>query len=235
MSEVTLILFDIDGTLAATNGVDAKCFASAFMKTFRCALPTTNWSAYEHCTDFAIAREVLLSLRGAPATPEENVEYERNFVADLEEEFATNPEGFREIPGAKAILDAINEREGFRAAIATGGMRSSACYKLSHIGVDATAMPAGFANDGFSREEIARCAIARANGHSADPDLVYVGDGPWDAKTSAAMNMRFIGITGDAPRERLMAFGAKALLKDYSDQGAFWRAVDEATTPVINV
>lgn len=230
---MTLILFDIDGTLTATNAVDEKCYASAFEATFGLALPSTDWSVYKHCTDFAIAQEALESARGVPGTPEELAAYERAFVVELEKEFAVNPSGFREIPGACAILDAIAARPGVHAAIASGGMRSSACYKLARIGIDGTAMPAGFANDGITREDIARCAVAQANGHSNtnELDLVYVGDGPWDAKTSAAMNMRFIGITGDASQERLRAFGAKTFLHDYRDQEAFWRAVEEATVP----
>ena len=65
-----LILFDIDGTLTATNAADAKCYSAAFEKTFRLPLPRTDWDVYEHCTDFAIAREVLVSSRGeAPSAP----------------------------------------------------------------------------------------------------------------------------------------------------------------------
>ena len=232
---MTLILFDVDGTLTATNAVDAKCYAAAFEKTFGIPLPTTDWDAYEHCTDFAIAQEVLQSVRGTPGTPEELQAYERAFVVELEKEFAANPSGFREIPGAKAILDAIAARDGVRAAIATGGMRSSACYKLSQIGVGAAALAAGFANDAMSREAIVSCAIARADGHvrtgAQGLDLVYVGDGPWDVKTSSAMNMRFIGITKDASIERLRSLGATVFLEDYRDQEAFWRAVNAASIP----
>ena len=232
---MTLILFDIDGTLTATSGVDEKCYAAAFEKTFGLLLPTTDWSVYEHCTDFAIAREVVVSSRGAPPSAEECEAFERAFVVELEKEYAVNPGGFNEVPGAKAILEAIDARSDMRAAIATGGMRSSACYKLSRIGVDAASMPAGFANDAESREDIARCAASRADGHRQGGDraldLVYVGDGPWDVKTSAAMNMRFIGIAGGASADRLRALGATVFLEDYSDQEAFWQAVRSASAP----
>ena len=232
---MTLILFDIDGTLTATNAADAKCYSAAFEKTFGLPLPTTDWDVYEHCTDFAIAREVLVSSRGEALSAEECMAFERAFVMELEKEYAVNPGGFKEIPGAKAILKVIDARGDMRAAIATGGMRSSACYKLSRIGVDATAMPAGFANDAVSREDIVRCAAARADGHQSAGDraldLVYVGDGPWDVKTSARMNMRFIGITGGGSADRLRALGAGIFLKDYRDQEAFWHAVRTASTP----
>ena len=232
---MTLILFDVDGTLTATSGVDEKCYAAAFEKTFGLPLPTTDWSVYEHCTDFAIAREVVVSSRGVPPSAEECEAFERAFVVELEKEYAVNPGRFNEVPGAKAILEAIDARSDMRAAIATGGMRSSACYKLSRIGVDAASMPAGFANDAESREDIARCAASRADGHRQGGDraldLVYVGDGPWDVKTSAAMNMRFIGIAGGASADRLRALGATVFLEDYSDQEAFWQAVRSASPP----
>ncbi len=229
---MTLILFDIDGTLTATNSVDAKCYASAFRRVFGIDLPTTDWDVYPHCTDFAIADDVLLSERGRGVDDHERAVFERAFVADLETEFASNPGGFAEIPGAKAILDILATRTDLHAALATGGMRGSACYKLSRIGVDAMAMPAGFANDGLSREAIARAAIARADGHGDEPlDLVYVGDGPWDAKTSASMGMRFIGIVGDASPERLRAHGAALFLHDFLDQDAFFDAVRTARVP----
>ena len=230
---MTLIIFDIDGTLTATNAVDMKCYAAAFEKTFGVQLPSTDWGVYQYCTDFAIAHEALEMTRGDRGTPQEMEAYERAFVVELEKEFAANPEGFREIPGARAILEAVAARPGMQAAIATGGMRASACYKLTRIGIDAMAMPAGFANDAISREDIIRCAIARADGQCAARylDFVYIGDGPWDAKTSAAMRMRFIGITGDASKERLRAFGATTFLNDYRDQEAFWRAVSEASAP----
>jgi len=232
---VTLILFDIDGTLTATSGVDEKCYAAAFERTFGLPLPTTDWDVYEHCTDFAIAREVVVSSRGVPPSAEECEAFEQAFVVELEKEYAVNPGAFNEVPGAKAILEAIDARSDMRAAIATGGMRLSACYKLSRIGVDATSMPAAFANDSERREDIARCAASRADGRRQGGDraldLVYVGDGPWDVKTSAAMNMRFIGIAGGASADRLRALGATVFLEDYSDQAAFWQAVRSASAP----
>ena len=70
---------------------------------------------------------------------------------------------------------------------------------------------------------------AAANGNATD--IVYVGDGPWDARTSTAMGMRFIGITGDAPSDRLVAHGASVCLNDYQDQDAFFDAVRDAAVP----
>jgi phosphoglycolate phosphatase-like HAD superfamily hydrolase len=226
---VTLILFDIDGTLTATNAADAKCYEAAFLKTFGIPLPTTDWSVYQHCTDSGIMHEVLQGAWGRRASDAELGAFERAFVVELEGEYARNPGAFSEIPGAREILEAIEARPDMRAAIATGGMRASACYKLSRIGVDALRLPAGFANDSTTREGIVECAIARADGVARD--LVYVGDGPWDVKTSAALGLRFIGIVGDASPERLYAQGAEVCIESYGDPAKFFEAVRTAPVP----
>jgi len=229
----TLILFDVDGTLTATNAADAKCYAAAFAHVFGMLLPTTDWGVYAQSTDSGIIHEVMKKARGHKASQKELDAFERSFVFELEQEFAANPDGFREIPGARALLDAIAARPGMRAGIASGGMRASASYKLSRIGVDATRFPAAFANDSISREGIVESAIARADGPY--DDIVYVGDGPWDVKTSATMGMRFIGISGDAPAEKLYALGARICLQDFSDPEIFFEAVKSAEAPVASI
>lgn len=229
---MTLVLFDIDGTLTATNAVDAKCYALAFGKVFDFPLPTTDWNVYKHCTDTGIIHEVVEARLGRMASQEEIDSFERQFVAELKIEWESNPAGFNEIPGARHILQTLAAMPGIQPALATGGMRGSATYKLSRIGVDAAAYAGGFANDSTTRHGIARCAIDRCDGNpAAEADIVYVGDGPWDVRTSADMGMRFIGIVGDAKRDRLEAEGASLFLHNYSDIAAFMEAVASASVP----
>ena len=53
-----IALFDIDGTLTASNEIDSVCRAEAFRQVFGCELDT-NWGSYEHTTDRGIAIEAL--------------------------------------------------------------------------------------------------------------------------------------------------------------------------------
>jgi len=237
---VTLILFDIDGTLTRTNHVDAHCYALAFQEVFGIPLPTTDWNHYTHVTDTGIIHEVMESARGFQATQDELDAFERAFVRHLEAVFEVDAPAFNEIPGAADVLRSIAARDGLAAALATGGMRASATYKLSRIGVNAGTLPGGFANDSIPSQGIVRCAVRRMLGRGKDtnpaddgriPDMVYVGDGAWDVKTAGSLGMRFIGITGDAHADRLYGCGAKVCLPDYSDQEAFFRAVREAAVP----
>ncbi|MCP4644403.1 MAG: HAD family hydrolase [bacterium] len=230
---MTLVVFDIDGTLTATCDCDADCYAAAFADVFGIPLPTTDWHVYEHVTDTGVMEEVLMKHRGTSPSPEEIDLFERTFEAKLRAEYAANPGAFGEVPGAKALLDDLAQREGFQVALATGGMRRSAQYKLSVAGIDAQRLPGGYANDSISREGIARHAIAAAsNGNGAD-DVVYVGDGAWDARTSAALGMRFVGITHESCPDLLRATGGTVFIPDYADLEAFYDAVRAASVPVV--
>lgn len=226
---MTLILFDVDGTLTATTATDADCYARAFQQVFRFPLPTTDWRAYTHVTDTGIIDELLRRERRRPLTKPEQDSFETQFLLELQTEYRSNPDGFAEIPGAKALLERLHAQPGFTAAIATGGMKATAAFKLQCIGVDAASMPASFANDAQSRAEIARFAVTRANASATD--IVYVGDGFWDVCTAAKLGFRFIGVTQESSAPRLRAAGASVCLDNYLDQDAFFRALRQATVP----
>jgi phosphoglycolate phosphatase-like HAD superfamily hydrolase len=226
---MTLILFDIDGTLTATSEADNGCYERAFFRAFQVPLPTTDWHAYTHATDIGIIREVIEPRRGTPVTTDEIDRFESAYVDELQRACDANPQGFAEVPGARHILETIRAAENLSAALATGGTRGPALFKLRKIGVDGAALPGAFANDAISRADIARLAIARTGLDAVD--VVYVGDGLWDLHTAAEVGMRFIGITRESNADRLRAHGANALLEDYRDPDAFFNAVRTARIP----
>ncbi len=226
---MTLILFDIDGTLTATSQADNGCYERAFLRVFQVPLPTTDWNAYKHVTDIGIVREVIEPNRGSLVTPQEIAHFESAYLDELQQAFAADPAGFVEVPGAKRILELIRESDRMHAALATGGMRRNALFKLCKIGVDGAAMPGAFANDAIPRADIARLAIARAG--SDGSDVVYVGDGLWDLYTAAELGIRHIGITRESDAGLLRDHGAYTLLEDYHDPDAFFAAIRRATIP----
>jgi phosphoglycolate phosphatase-like HAD superfamily hydrolase len=192
-------------------------------------LPSEDWNAYVHVTDSGVISEVLEGARGTGVTPEELEEFERVFLRELEIEYEKNPDAFAEIPGAKAMLEAIGQHDGMYAALATGGMKATALFKLSKIGVDGASMPGAFANDSVVREEIVKRTVQLAGFDTGD--IVSVGDAVWDVRTSAALGLRFIGITKESSAERLQAAGATVCLEDYSNLQAFFDAVRTAQVP----
>lgn len=226
---MTIILFDIDGTLTATSAVDKRCYERAFKKTFGLDLPTTDWNVYSNVTDVGIIREVLAGHGRTRVTPRKIDRFERTYLNELEKSFEDNPMAFAEVPGAQVLLQSLLGTDGLCPALATGGMRKTALFKLSKIEVDGSALPGAFANDDITREGIARLAIQRTRVEASD--VVYVGDGAWDVRTAATIGARFIGITRESSPERLLNSGAKALLDDYSDLSDFYRALAAAEVP----
>jgi len=65
----------------------------------------------------------------------------------------------------------------------------------------------------------------------AATDVVYVGDGLWDVKTSAALAMRFIGVAHESSPEHLRDAGASVCIGSYLDRAGFEAALRVATVP----
>ncbi len=224
-----LVLFDIDGTLTATSQIDNTCYAKAFRKTFRREIPTTDWHRYNHVTDVGILHELLDEDRGGSLSAEEVERFEDNYKRELEGAFIRAPAEFRSVPGARNVLRCMSETANLRAALATGGMRQTALFKLGRIGIDGTQMPGAFANDGISRAEIAQVAIERSG---IEPDeVIYVGDGVWDVQTASELGMRFVGIVHESNVQRLQDAGATTFITDYKDRDAFFFALQNASVP----
>lgn len=224
-----VILFDIDGTLTATTHADNDCYKAAFETTFGFPLPTTDWHCYKNVTDVGIIQEVMEKSGRPSATAEAIGQFEERYVEELAQSFTRQPEGFTEVPGAHALLETLRAAQGVAIALATGGMRRTALFKLRQIGVDGTTMPGAFANDAISRADIARIAIQRTG--VTPSDVVYIGDGAWDVSTAAELGIRFVGVCSEYSRERLAASGATAILEDYTDPLRTFAAIESATVP----
>ena len=68
-----LAVFDLDGTLTATNAVDDACFVRALRIVFDIDLINTNWTAYSHVTDASVMAvafgENMTEIRNLPKYP----------------------------------------------------------------------------------------------------------------------------------------------------------------------
>lgn len=223
-----LVLFDVDGTLTSTTGCDLKCFKEAMVEVFNVPLPSDDWNTYRHVTDTGIIAEVMASAEGRTVTLEEFERFEASFKAFLHREYRLNPSAFGEVRGAETVLRQLLD-QGIPVALASGGMRETALFKLRCAGIDGEAYQGAFANDALTREGIALRAMERSGASRAD--VVYVGDGLWDVRTSRTLGMRFVGITCESSEGRLRKAGATTCLHDYSDLEAVMKALEEAAVP----
>lgn len=223
-----LVIFDIDGTLTTTNGFDARCSSRAFREVFGVSLPTTDWSRYRTSTDSGIITEAIRMTHGREVTPAELESFERVFLRELTEGYAQEPESIFPVPGAVDLMTTLRAAD-HAVGLATGGMKSTALFKLASAGFKVEGWPAAFANDSIERAEIIGRVLKIA---SASPeDAVYVGDAPWDARAAAMLGMRFIGVTCDSSERKLREAGVSAWIPDYTDAEAFLSALDRALPP----
>jgi len=205
-----IALFDIDGTLTASNEIDSICFADAFRDVFGLSL-NTDWGSYEHTTDRGIASEALVR-SGRDASESALSLHRTRFVQLLDQRMTT----LDEIPGARAFLAELLAI-GWRIALCTGAWSASARLKLSRAGFPD--LPLASCDDDISREAILRHGIELAGGQ--DDIIVSFGDAPWDVRAAANLGLSFVGIGRRS--------GAAEALDDFRDATALFAAIERIT------
>lgn len=239
---MALVVFDIDGTLTRSTGVDDECFVRALRDEVGLSGFDCDWANYPHATDSGLTQEIVRRQAGREATAGEQARVQRRMVELLRRVADREPERFAMVAGATALMRRLSEKRGWAVSIATGAWKASAMIKLRTAGVDAGGYAAAFADDAISRQDITLTSVGRALGVPASRGVlrtarerwgavVYVGDGVWDARTSRELGIGFVGVRVEGDFERLRAEGATRLLRDYEDLDAavamIQRAVDD--------
>ena len=99
---------------------------------------------------------------------------------------------FAEIPGARELLRALRASPAHAVAMATGGWRQSAEFKLSSAGIHFEDIPLATSNDHHERTAIMEIALARLG--SGFESVTYYGDGPWDREAAVQLGWQFVAV-----------------------------------------
>jgi phosphoglycolate phosphatase-like HAD superfamily hydrolase len=229
-----LAVFDIDGTLTDTNGVDDDCYRAAVAEALSLRPEVVDWSGAAHVTDAGIFEWICAAHGRESVTATAMAGAQATFMKGLNAALRDNPRQFAPIAGAPEAVRGL-ERAGWNVAFATGCWGPSARLKLRAAGIDANDAVLACADDAVARADIVRLAIARARtfyGRAFDR-VVVLGDGPWDVSAAIELELPFIGI-GQAERaERLRRSGARVVLADYTDVGSFHDALEFALPPLV--
>ena len=229
-----LAIFDIDGTLTNTNSVDDECFVQALADVNKVLGINTNWAEYPHTTDSGITQHIFQERFARAPQADELTRLTDHFVALLNERYQMHSELFAEVSGAALALRRLKLESEWAVGIATGCWRASALLKLKVAGIELDGIPAAFAEDGLSREEILQSVMSRAlkhHGQSAFEKTVSIGDGLWDVRAAARLKMAFLGIGDDEDEARLRRAGATHVIKDFSDYDDFLGNLETAEIP----
>lgn len=227
---MTLIIFDIDGTLLHSNKIDSLIFKRVFEATFDFKVQSIDWRDYPHCTDTSILG-ALFDREGVARPSAVRMEaFKDEYVCQLEQGRLAQPDDFMEVAGASDTIRRLMEDDRFEVGIATGGFRKPAYVKLKHIGVDPKSLHDAYADGNEAREDILNEAIAKTK-HLPINRMVYIGDAIWDVQTTRNMNIPLIGIRIKGDKETLTRIGAQDVITDYRDYEAFLDLVERAKVP----
>lgn len=228
-----LVIFDVDGTLVQSTGVDTRCYAQAVSGVLGTRI-STSWAEYRESTDSGILRE-LFDRHGIPLCRRAGLEetVRQRFIRRLSDAFDSDPVCCQEVFGARALLEHLRKRPGVRIAVATGGWSASARLKLNHAGISTDGVPFASSDDAITREEILRIAHQRASEEAGLTfrSVTYVGDGIWDVRAAAALGFKFVGMACERGSERLSGAGAEVVLDDFLDKPGFLRQLHAPRSP----
>ena len=208
-----LVVFDVDGTLTRTGSIDEVCYVAAVEEVLSIPGIDTDWTHYLHVTDSGILRQVVQSSLGRDVLPEETDRVCQCFRRHLEDAFRRQPDSCLPVDGGPEMLRQLAGQSDVAVAIATGGWESTARLKLERAGYDVQDIPLASSNDADAREEILRIAERRARTRHGAPGfetITYVGDGVWDARATARLGWRFLGVGKHLRKE-----GAIAVIDHY--------------------
>ena len=229
-----LAIFDIDGTLTETNEVDSVCFVQALADAHAITGVSTDWAGYLHTTDSWITREVFRERVGRPPDEGELTKFKQCFVGLLDDYRSKDVSLFGEVGGAAAAFGRLRREPGWAVAVASGCWRASGVLKLEAAGVEAGGVPAAFAEDGLSREEILLAAVSGARkfyGRESFDSVVSVGDGLWDVRAARNLKLPFLGVGTGARAEMLRRAGASHVIGEFTDYARLLRCLTEAGVP----
>ncbi|GBF94295.1 hypothetical protein Rsub_06917 [Raphidocelis subcapitata] len=224
---VTLVTFDVDGTLIRSCGADAnKLHKEAFVAGFRKVFNVdTNIDVIAHHggTDPLIA---LKCLEHSGVPKEESMPKLKEFEAAMVEHFEAHRAraglGLQLLPGVARLLSTLKARPDVETCLVTGNLEPIGWGKMAALGIDglfSSPRFGGFGSDYCSgsteemwrdRAEFINIAARRARealgGDIAIGRRWHVGDTPADVRAAVEAGAAALGVaTGTCSAEQLEA------------------------------
>jgi len=181
------VIFDIDGTLLNSSAQDEALYKKAVEHILGDVRFRPGLADYDHVTDTGILMQVLED-NGVPPD-EATINGIKNEFFGMVQNFVAQSGPFREMPGARAMLQRLSRSESFGVAIATGGWQRSAEIKLETAGFDIRSVPLATSDDAVDRADIMRIALESIGADCGS--VTYFGDGPWDRQACHRLGWTF--------------------------------------------
>jgi phosphoglycolate phosphatase len=232
LTPLTIILFDIDGTLILTGGAGSRAMSRAFEDVFAVARAFDGVPMAGR-TDLRILEDASARAGVALNGPARRLFRDRYFERLLE---ALSEPGFskRVLPGVQPLLEALASRPDIFLALLTGNCEQGAKLKLEHFDLWRFFRCGAFGDDAQDRNDLFSVAMQRARECGAPEvsagHVIVVGDTELDVACAAAAGARSVAVaTGPSTSSALRQSGADVAFEDLSDTAAFLQLLDRRT------
>lgn len=220
----TLVLFDVDGTLLASDRAGRAAFELALAELFGLS-DAMKGVKFAGATDWQILEQVLLPLGYTRAEVAASLP---SFAEALARHLATIIPAYRvrAMPGALALVSTLAVDPRARLGLVTGNMAPSVPIKLRAAGFDPAHFPIGaYGHEAVDRSALPPLALSRARDfwrQEFPPErIVIVGDTANDVICARSVGGRALAVlTGPASREALALERPHAILEDLADRRA---------------
>jgi phosphoglycolate phosphatase len=218
LRRVTVVFFDIDGTILHMDGAGRRAFIRALDRTF-------DWDDAIEYISFAGATDLQVLDDIAARHHHDLTDEERDRFFDCMA--GTLAEAVTEVepvvhPGVRELVARLASRDDVLVGLVTGNEARCARTKLRHFDLHGHFMLGAFGHEHADRNEIARLALRRAERRLAPervPGSIFlVGDTPNDIRAAREIGGRSIAVaTGGIDEAVLREAGADFVLPDLAD------------------
>ena len=218
---MSLLLFDIDGTLLLSGGAGVRAMTKTFETLFGVPDAFTGISIGGNTDTFLLS--TALARANLPDTADLHARFRAAYLPVLEQEIQQPGSGRHGLmPGVEPLLSALDGRESFHLALLTGNYEPAAQIKLAHFGLAQYFSWGTFGEESASRDDLGRIAMTRARERRvpsrALERAVVIGDTPHDIACARAAGVRILAVaTGFYSVDELIASGADVALPDLTD------------------
>jgi beta-phosphoglucomutase-like phosphatase (HAD superfamily) len=184
------LIFDIDGTLLDSSAQDEELYKQAVEQVLGSVQFRSSLHEYDNVTDTGILLQTLAD-NGVEPEPV-IIDAIKSAFCTLVDQFVRMQGPFREMPGARELLQRIIHSSSHGLAIATGGWRCSAEIKLATAGFNPGALTLATSDDAITRTDIMKMALQSLDVRASM--VTYYGDAVWDRQACEQLGWRFVAV-----------------------------------------
>ena len=220
-NEPALILFDVDGTLLLSGRAGLRAMTRAFQDAFGIA-DAFKGESFGGRTDSYLVSKALQGA-GLPDSIENHDRFRETYLPLLAEEIQHPGQGHKGLmPGARELLEALQDYDHLHLALLTGNYRDAAEIKLQHFEIWEFFEWGAFSDDHHDRNELVPIAKSRAETYDIPAEaierVIVIGDTPHDIECARVAGAKSIAVaTGGFTIEQLKEAGADEVLRDLTD------------------